>query len=44
MKAERQGLPRFQGFFPQAYSSIEGVRQSLGIADNVRDAIEYKFF
>jgi len=43
-RVERQGLPRFQGFFPQAYSRVEGVRQRLGIADNVRDAVEYRFF
>lgn len=43
-KAERQNLPRFQGFFPQAYYRVERVRQRLGIGDSVRDAVEYRFF
>ena len=43
-KAERQYLPSFQNFFPQAYAGIEGMRQRLGIANDVRDAVEYKFF
>ncbi len=43
-KAERQSLPRWQGFFQKAYTSIEGMRKRLGIVDDVRDLVEYRFF
>lgn len=43
-KAERQGLPRWQGFVQQAYTNIESMRKRLGIADDVRDLVEYRFF
>jgi hypothetical protein len=43
-KAEREHLPRFRDYFPQAYVRVERLRQRLGIADNVRDAVEYRFF
>jgi hypothetical protein len=34
----------FQDFFPQAYARVEGVRRRFGLADNMRDAVEYRFF
>ncbi len=43
-KEERQDLAGFQGFVQQAYAKVEGVRNGLGIAEDVRDLIEYKFF
>lgn len=42
-KAELQNLPRWQGLFQQTYVSIEGVRRRLGIPDDVRDLVEYRF-
>ena len=43
-KTERQDLPRFQDFFSQAYDRVEGIRQRLGISENVRGFVEYRFF
>lgn len=43
-KSERQGLSRWHSFFQQAYTSVEGMRKGLGISDDVRDLVEYRFF
>jgi hypothetical protein len=44
-REERQGIsPEHQAFYQQAFGRIEAVRKRLGIPDEVRDLVEYRFF